>query len=78
MNVLYEETGSYKVAAVLTEGGVVEAAAPDRAQYWGIEFAQKRVEREDAARSLGCSISALDVRLHRARAALRKKFEERQ
>ncbi len=36
------------------------------------------VEREDAARALGCSISALDVRLHRARAALRKKFEERQ
>lgn len=29
------------------------------------------LEREEAARSLGCSLSALDVRLHRARAQLR-------
>lgn len=30
------------------------------------------MEREEAARALGCSLSALDVRLHRARAQLRE------
>lgn len=32
------------------------------------------MEREEAARSLGCSLSALDVRLHRARAQLKAKL----
>jgi RNA polymerase sigma-70 factor, ECF subfamily len=31
--------------------------------------------REDAAQSLACSVSALDVRLHRGRAALRQEIE---
>ena len=34
------------------------------------------MDREDAARSLGCSLSALDVRLHRARAQLRDKLKD--
>lgn len=33
------------------------------------------VAREDAATALGCSLSALDVRLHRARAQLRRDIE---
>lgn len=33
--------------------------------------------REAAAQALGCSLSALDVRLHRARAALRREVERR-
>jgi RNA polymerase sigma-70 factor (ECF subfamily) len=33
-------------------------------------------DREEAARILGCSLSALDVRLHRARAQLREKLQE--
>lgn len=33
--------------------------------------------REEAAQSLGCSLSALDVRLHRGRAALRHEIERR-
>lgn len=35
------------------------------------------VSREDAAVALSCSLSALDVRLHRARTALRKEMERR-
>jgi hypothetical protein len=31
-----------RMAAVLTEGGVVEATSPSDIKYWGIEFAQKR------------------------------------
>jgi hypothetical protein len=31
-----------RMAAVLTEGGVVEAIGPTDVKYWGIEFAQKR------------------------------------
>lgn len=34
------------------------------------------MEREECARALGCSLSALDVRLHRARAQLRDKLME--
>jgi RNA polymerase sigma-70 factor, ECF subfamily len=35
------------------------------------------VEREHAAQALGCSLSALDVRLHRGRARLRQEIENR-
>ncbi len=34
------------------------------------------MEREDCARALGCSLSALDVRLHRGRAGLRKRLKD--
>ncbi len=34
------------------------------------------MEREECARTLGCSLSALDVRLHRARAQLRERLSE--
>ncbi|MBI3553459.1 MAG: sigma-70 family RNA polymerase sigma factor [Elusimicrobia bacterium] len=36
------------------------------------------MEREECARVLGCSLSALDVRLHRARASLREKLQDLQ
>jgi len=36
-----------RMAAVLTEGGVVEAISPREVKYWGIEFAQKRFGRID-------------------------------
>jgi carboxypeptidase PM20D1 len=36
-----------RIAAVWTEGGVVEAHGPREIKYWGIEFAQKRFGRID-------------------------------
>ena len=35
------------------------------------------LERNDAAQTLGCSLSALDVRLHRARGRLREEIERK-
>jgi DNA-directed RNA polymerase specialized sigma24 family protein len=35
------------------------------------------MDRRDAAQALGVSLTALDVRLHRARAQLRKEIERR-
>jgi len=40
-----------RMAAVLTEGGVVEALGPREIKYWGIEFAQKRYGRVDLCSS---------------------------
>jgi RNA polymerase sigma-70 factor (ECF subfamily) len=34
------------------------------------------MDREEAARALGCSLSALDVRLHRARGQLRERLKD--
>ena len=46
-----------RMAAVLTEGGVVESQGPSSVKYWGIEFAQKHFGRVEFCGRTGSASS---------------------